>query len=224
MLLLTELLKSINTWVREAQAGLVQDHITALIHRQSMAADLAFYDSPDFYDHLHRAREEAPYRPAFLIESLGSLLQNAVTLLAMAGVILRFGYWPIAVLLVGTIPALYVVLHSAVQQHQWHLRATADERKTWYYDWLLTARETAAELRLFALGDYFETAYGTLGRSFAASGQVVRQQALAEFGRRCSPWRRAPPPSPGWDGKPCEVWFRRVIWRCFTRLFSRVLV
>ncbi|MFZ0792931.1 MAG: hypothetical protein WAM65_04110, partial [Candidatus Korobacteraceae bacterium] len=126
VLLLTELLKSISNWVRTAQSGLVQDHITALIHRQSLAADLAFYDSPDFYNHLHRAREEASYRPPILIESVGSLLQNAVTLVAMAGVILRFGYWPILVLLVGTMPALYVVLNSAVRQHQWHLRTTAD--------------------------------------------------------------------------------------------------
>jgi ATP-binding cassette subfamily B protein len=183
VLLLTEMLKSINNWVRTALAGLVQDHITALVHRQSLAADLAFYDSPDFYNHLHRAREEASYRPAILIESIGSLLQNAVTLLAMAGVILRFGYWPIVVLLVGTMPAIYVVLNSAVRQHRWHLRTTADERKTWYYDWLLTAREAAAELRLFSLGDYFETAYrGLRHRLRGERLELTKQQSLAEFG------------------------------------------
>ncbi|MFZ0313773.1 MAG: ABC transporter ATP-binding protein [Candidatus Korobacteraceae bacterium] len=183
VLLLTELLKSISNWVRTAQSGLVQDHITALIHRQSLAADLAFYDSPDFYNHLHRAREEASYRPPILIESVGSLLQNAVTLVAMAGVILRFGYWPILVLLVGTMPALYVVLNSAVRQHQWHLRTTADERKTWYYDWLLTARDTAAELRLFGLGDYFESAYRSLRSMLRGERlRLTRQQSIAEFG------------------------------------------
>ena len=183
VLLLTELLKSISNWVRTAQSGLVQEHITALVHRQSLAADLAFYDSPDFYNHLHRAREEASYRPAILIESIGSLLQNAVTLVAMAGVILRFGYWPIVVLLVGTMPAVYVVLDSAARQHQWRLRTTADERKTWYYDWLLTARETAAELRLFALGDYFETAYRSLRRRLRGERlELTRQQSIAEFG------------------------------------------
>ncbi len=183
VLLLTELLKSISNWVRTAQSGLVQDHITALIHRQSLAADLAFYDSPDFYNHLHRAREEASYRPPILIESVGSLLQNAVTLVAMAGVILRFGYWPILVLLVGTMPALYVVLNSAVRQHQWHLRTTADERKTWYYDWLLTARDTAAELRLFGLGDHFESAYRSLRSMLRGERlRLTRQQSIAEFG------------------------------------------
>lgn len=182
VLLLTELLKSVSNWVRTAQSGLVQDHITALVHRQSLAADLAFYDSPDFYNHLHRAREEASYRPAILIESVGSLLQNAITLVAMAGVILRFGYWPIVVLLVGTMPALYVVLNSAVRQHQWHLLTTADERKTWYYDWLLTARDTAAELRLFALGGHFETAYRSLRRMLRGERlALTRQQSMAEF-------------------------------------------
>src|SRR5499427_6678651 len=183
VLLVSELLKSFSTWVRTAQAAQVQDHITALVHRQSIAADLAFYDSPDFYNRLHRAREEASYRPAILIESLGSLLQNAVTLLAMAGVILRFGYWPMFVLLVGTVPALYVVLNSAVRQYQWHLRTTADERKTWYYDWLLTARESAAELRLFSLGGYFEGAYRALRRVLRDQRmKLTRQQSIAEFG------------------------------------------
>ena len=182
VLLLTEILKSITKWLREVQAGIVQDHITALVHRQSVAADLAFYDSPEFFDHLHRAREEAQYRPTLLIESLGSLLQNAVTLIAMAVVILRFGVWAIAVLLVGTIPALYVVLTSAVRQHQWVVRATPEERKARYYDWLLTARDAAAELRLFALGDYFESAYRGLRHKLRREQfGIVRQQSFAEF-------------------------------------------
>ncbi len=183
VLLLAELVKSITHWVRAAQSGLVQEHIMALVHRQSLAADLAFYDSPDFYNHLHRAREEASYRPVMLIESLGSLLQNAVTLVAMAGVILRFGIWPILVLLVGTLPALYVVMHSAVRQHQLHLSTTTDERKSWYYDWLLTARETAMELRLFAIGGYFEAAYRSLRNRLRKERlQLTKQQSMAEFG------------------------------------------
>jgi ATP-binding cassette subfamily B protein len=101
----------------------------------------------------------------------------------MAGVILRFGYWPMFALLVGTLPALYVVLSSTVRQHQWRLRTTADERRTWYYDWLLTARDCAAELRLFSLGGYFEGAYQGLRRALRDQHlQLTRQQSIAEFG------------------------------------------
>ena len=55
VLLLTDSLRSLTAWVRIAQAELVQDHIHSLIHKQAMALDLAFYESPDFYDQLHRA-------------------------------------------------------------------------------------------------------------------------------------------------------------------------
>jgi ATP-binding cassette, subfamily B, bacterial len=183
VLLLAELLKSITHWVRTAQSSFVQEHIMALVHRQSVAADLAFYDSPDFYNHLHRAREEASYRPMMLIESLGSLLQNAVTLVAMAGVILRFDIWPILVLVIGTLPALYVVMKSAVRQHELHLRTITDERKSWYYDWLLTAQEAAMELRLFAIGEYFAAAYRVLRSSLRTERlQLTKQQSFREFG------------------------------------------
>lgn len=55
-ILLAEILGSASRWIRTAQAELVQDHISALIHRKSAAVDLAFYESPEDYDHLHRAR------------------------------------------------------------------------------------------------------------------------------------------------------------------------
>jgi ATP-binding cassette subfamily B protein len=42
LLLLAEGARAAAAWVRAAQADLVQDHISSLIHRQSLAVDLAF--------------------------------------------------------------------------------------------------------------------------------------------------------------------------------------
>src|ERR1700733_5672371 len=78
-----EALHSLSGWVRTNQGELVQDHILALVHQKSVEVDLAFYDSPDFFDRLHRARAEAYYRPLALIDSAGGLAQNIVTLVTM---------------------------------------------------------------------------------------------------------------------------------------------
>ena len=83
-LLLQELLRGVTSWVRSAQALLVQDYISAIVHRQSVALDLSFYDSPEYYDHLHRARHDAGQRPTQLLESLGGLLRSGITLVAMS--------------------------------------------------------------------------------------------------------------------------------------------
>jgi ATP-binding cassette subfamily B protein len=180
--LLSEILRSATVWVRTHQSELVQDYITALIQRKSAEIDLAFYDSPEFYDQLHRARSEASYRPVLLLESLSGILQNGITLAAMLAVLAPFGVWLPVALLASTLPALYVVLRNTVRQHEWRLRTTADERRTWYYDWLLTSHETASELRLFALGERFQAAYGALRKRLRGEKfQLAQSQAIGEF-------------------------------------------
>ncbi len=182
VLLLSELLGGVINWARTAEAELVQDHISGLIHRKSIAADLAFYESPDFYDHLHRARDEAGSRPMVLVEKLGTVVQNGVTLAAMLAVLAGFGIWLPVALLLSTIPALAVVLRYAVVQHQLRMTTTPVVRRIWYYDWILTSGEHASEVRLFALGDYFEGAYREL-RKFLREKRInlARSQGLAEL-------------------------------------------
>ena len=183
VLLALEVLRSATVYVRTAQAELVQDYISSLIHRKSAEVDLAFYDSSEFYDHLHRARSEASYRPVALVESLGSLLQNAITLVAMGAVLISFSPWLPVLLLVGTAPALYVVLRYALLQHDWRRRVTPVERRAWYYDWLLTAGEAASEVRLFDLGAHFRSAFQNLRQGLRGERlKLARTQGLAEFG------------------------------------------
>ena len=159
VMLVSELLSSLTGWIRTAQSELVKDHITALIHQKSVTVDLAFYESPQYYDHLHRARAEAQYRPLTLLENAGSLLQNSITLVAMAAVLVPFGFWLPLALLVSTLPALFVVLRYSVRQNEWRVRTTPDERRSWYYDWFLTSDEIAAELRLFGFEKYLQSAF-----------------------------------------------------------------
>ena len=179
---LSEILRGLMSWLRTQQSELAQDYINGLIHHKSAEVDLAFYDSAEFFDRLHRARGEAAYRPVQLLETLSGLLQNGVTLIAMLGVIAPFGLWLPVALLASTLPALWVALRQTARQHDWYVRATEDERLTWYYGWLLTSYETAAELRLFNLGGRFRAAYETLRlRLRGGRLKLARQQASGEF-------------------------------------------
>jgi ATP-binding cassette subfamily B protein len=164
------------------QAELLQDHITSLIHEKSVAVDLAFYELSDYYDHLHRARAEARYRPVALLGNLGALLQNSITLVAMGAILITLGPWLALALLVSTLPAFYVVLHYALAEYQWRQRTTADDRRAWYYDWIMTTADAAAEIRLFGLGKHFQSHYQGLRRRLRGERlHLTRQQGLAEL-------------------------------------------
>jgi ATP-binding cassette subfamily B protein len=183
VMILMEVARVAISWIRRVQSELLQDQITDLIHTKSIAADLAFYEFPDYYDHLHRARGEATYRPLALLENLGSLFQNGITLVAMGAILIPLGPWLSFALVISTLPAFFVVVHYALAQYHWHLRTTSEERRTRYYDWVLTSGEAAAELRLFGLGKQFQTAYQGLRRKLRGERlSLARKQSLAELG------------------------------------------
>lgn len=182
LMALGEVLRSVAGYVRAAQAEAVRDHVSALMQVQSMSVDMAFYDQPEFFDHLHRARRESGSRPLALLESTGTVLQNGVTLLAMANLLAAYGVWLPLILLASTVPAGIVVLRSTVRAHAWRRRTTEDERRAWYFEWLLTSRETAAETRLFGLGPTFRGRFEALRRRLRGERlTLAREQAWAEL-------------------------------------------
>lgn len=182
VLLLTELLQSALNWVRTVQAELVQDHISALIHKKAVAVDMAFYESPEYHDQLERARSDASSRSLGLLESSGSLLQNSITLLAMTTVLIRYGAWIPLVLLTSLLPAFCVVLHTNLHQHQWWQKTTSDRRLAQYYNYMLTDSYVAPELRLFDLGSHFQSYYQELRQRLRNQRlKLVRNQSLAQL-------------------------------------------
>src|SRR5215211_6256509 len=182
VLLLMEVVRNAINWVRTVQAELLQDHITSLIHEKSVSADLAFYELSDYYDHLHRARAEARYRPVALLGNLGALLQNSITLVAMGAILIPLGPWLALALVLSTLPAFYVVVHYALAEYQWRQRTTTDDRRAWYYDLVMTTADAAAEIRLFGLGKHFQSHYkGLRERLRNERLHLNRRQGLAEL-------------------------------------------
>jgi ATP-binding cassette subfamily B protein len=117
-----------------------------------------------------------------LLENLGGMVQNGITLVSMLAVLAPFGLWLPGALLASTLPTLYIVLRHALDQHYWRLRTTSDERRTWYYDWVLTAVDTAAEVRLFGLGEHFQSAFQALRTRLRAERlRLVGKQGVAEL-------------------------------------------
>ena len=177
-----QLLSSALSWVREVQAERVQDEVHRLIHVQALRLDLAFYDHPESYDQLHRARVDAISQPLALLESLGTLVQSGLGFLVLAGILFTYAGW-LPLLLVSTaIPGLLLVARHTLKEHRWNLEHTSQERRARYLDWLITERSAAAELRLFDLGTYHRKAFESLRESLREGRlRLVREGAVTEL-------------------------------------------
>ena len=50
-----------------------------VIQKKSAELDLSYYEMPGFQDKLHRAQQEAPYRPAEIVDIVTSLIRSGIS-------------------------------------------------------------------------------------------------------------------------------------------------
>ena len=152
------LLENALSEVRDWLSSEVSDRLLArveerLLHRASTLS-LAAFERPDLYDQLHRAREALDNQ---LLTSLNALFRSPSLLVTGFGVLLFLAtahpVFPLVVL-VGLLPIHFATL--ALDRKVWILiRAqTQSERVLTYLSDLMTTKNSAAEVRLFGLGDY----------------------------------------------------------------------
>jgi ATP-binding cassette subfamily B protein len=180
--LLTALARSLSGLAGDAQSRMVTDRMQDVLHERSVAVDLAYYEDSRFLDTLHRAQAEAPYRPTSIVNGLLRSVQDLVTLLAMAGLLLTF-HWALSLVLVASsLPGVLVRMSYARRLWNWRRDSTETERASWYRHWLLTSADHAKELRLFGLGSFFRGQYRNLRETLRREMfGMARKRAAAEF-------------------------------------------
>ncbi len=141
--------------VRDAQSQKLTDHVHGLLHTQSERVDLAYFETPDYFDTLHRAQAEGPYRPNRILESVVRMGQGGISIVGIGGLLLWF-HWGLPILLfIVVVPGVWVKWRFSEKLYRLDSDNTRLERQSGYYHWLLTAAETAKEVRLLGLGRLF---------------------------------------------------------------------
>jgi ATP-binding cassette subfamily B protein len=153
-----------------------------LIHEKSGSVDLEYFETPEYHDEMARASQQAQTRSTSVLQGVGALVQNTVTLLAIAGLLVTYSLWLPLALLLSTFPALLIAVEHQRRQHTWWKETTEKRRWIDYYDLVLTIRQFAAELRIFELNAHFQKAYRTL-REELRKGQLdlLRRQSTAQL-------------------------------------------
>ena len=166
--------------ISRIHAQVVTDHMHALLQAKSVEVDLEYYENARYQDTLHRAQQEAPYRPTAILNALLQFCQDAISLLAMAGILWWLHWGVIPLLMLTAIPYFFVRLQQANKLFAWERERTPLERKAWYVNTLLTQATAAKEIRLFDLGpllrQWFQEARSVLRRERIA---LERRWALA---------------------------------------------
>lgn len=165
-------------YVRTSQAEHIHDYLMTLIHEKNITLDLSFYDSQSYYDMLYRSYVDAIDKPVRLINSLSDLLTSSVTLLGMMLILASYNIWLPVILIVGSLPILWVLLHQTLAYKNWRNANTVNERRSQYLHWLMVDKDAAMELRLFNLGKTFSQTYDTLRQDLRDGRLHIERKSL----------------------------------------------
>lgn len=175
-----------------AQARSLAEHIlharlnyalNARLIRKALSLDLTHFENAEFYDKLQNARREADWRALQIMNNGFYIVQNIITLLSFAAILLTFNFWLTLILFGATIPA-FIAQSKYAQLHFRLLSWRAPEaRRMSYLEYLLTVDSSVKEVKLFGLGEPLLGRYAALFWKFLREDQALAQKrSLASFG------------------------------------------
>jgi ATP-binding cassette subfamily B protein len=182
ILLFINIMNIVSQYVATAQQQRVTDFMSSIIQKKSVEIDLQFYEDPKYHDTLHRAQNQGIYKPVQILNSLISIIQNGLSLTAIAGLFIWL-HWSIAVILIlSALPALFIKVYFAKKLYNWEKKITQKERESIYLNIMLTVDKFVKEVRIFDVSKSFMQRYSTLrGEIYTEKMAIVGKQSKAEI-------------------------------------------
>lgn len=158
------------------------NRIRAEIIGKALTLDLAYFEDSDFYDRLQNARREGGYKPVELINDTFLIVQNIITLISFALLMLRFSPWLVVILLATSIPAFIAETRYSERGFRLLTWRAPETRQVNYLSRLLTEDTAAKEIKLFNLGGTLLKRYTTLfDKFFQEDKSLALRRATAGF-------------------------------------------
>jgi ATP-binding cassette subfamily B protein len=141
---------------------------------QASRLDLECFEDADFYDKLERARRQASSRILLMSQAL-TQLQDAITVLFLAAALITFNAWLLLLLAITLIPAFLGETHFNSQSYSLMYGWTEERRELDYLRFAGASDETAKEVKIFGLSNFFGERYRKLAGEYY---QVNRNLAV----------------------------------------------
>jgi ATP-binding cassette subfamily B protein len=142
--------------------------INVEILKKALRLDLRYFEDPEFYDKLTRARREASSRPLSVVTQTFTLAQNLITLAGYAALLVRFSGLAVVGLVLAAIPATIVEMKFSATAFRLKNWRSPESRRMSYLEYVLANDGHAKEVKLFGIGPELLTRYESLGETFYA--------------------------------------------------------
>jgi ATP-binding cassette subfamily B protein len=130
----------------------LSQRVHVLILEKALKLHLAQFEDSEFYDKLNRARQEASVRPLSLVNRTFALVQNGISLLSYAGLLIQFSPWAVVILVGAGLPLFFAEAKFSGERFRAFQWRSPLRRMLAYLEIVLAREDHAKEVQLFNLG------------------------------------------------------------------------
>jgi len=147
--------------------------VSELVLEKATTLSLTDFETPEVYDRLTRARQEAAYRPVNLVRGALSMAQGLVTLLACGALLLGFSWWIVLLLFGAALPAFIVEARFSTDAFRLFRWRSPEARRQHYYETVLGRDDHAKEVKLYGLGPLLLERHRVIFRKLYAEDRAL---------------------------------------------------
>ena len=144
-----------------------------LIFQKLSRLDLAFFESPPFFNQMTHAREQCIQRIPNFVNNVSSLLSSLLMLIILLIMVANLHILAMLSIIVLSVPHLVATSYFGKRWFSLLLNQTSEQRLAEYLSKLLSTREPVKEMKLFGLFDVLIERYRTLYRKFVREKQTL---------------------------------------------------
>ena len=180
------ILTEIKGYYSEKLSQSVTRRIYDKLHNKHASLDMPHYENPGEQDKIHRAVQEASFRPIKILNELMTGIRSVAAGLFMVALFANIRWYLVLMLFISIIPGVIIRLKFSRKLYKLKEMQSTKEREMYYYNRILTGFPFAKEMKLFGFTGFFLNRFSTtqdvlFDQKIKLSKSELRLELFAQF-------------------------------------------
>ena len=176
--LASAILSEVRTYFSEKLSQSITRRIYEKLHWKHASLDLSHYENPAKQDKIHRAVQEASFRPIKIINELLTGIKSIAATLFLVGLFVAIKWYLVVLLVIAIIPGVYFRLKFSRKLYKLKESQSTKEREMYYFNRILTGFPFAKEMKLFGFFDFFKHRFNNVQENLFEQKITLRKSEL----------------------------------------------
>lgn len=138
--------------------------------------DLQDFEDTESYNKIQRAQQQSDNQVYDYFIGLIDVIQLFIMLISSSIILFLWKWWSVVLIILVSFLNSYFMTKLSEKQYEILRKRTGDERKKWYYQYLLTNDIAFKEIKMYGLNKYFISKFEKIGCEFLGQDKNIAAQ------------------------------------------------